>query len=361
MSQTAVLVWLSASLVTGASGASATPAASGLPTFRADLDAFAQARLLRLEAPRENVASFAASAYAPDVVAQVESSLEEARNAAGSLEQSRALLALERAEGLLREHAELPQSAWLMAEILELSADVERTAPDGADAEQALRQRAAVLEGPRAAPFSDREAGVDAELDPKAPASISAHVQGLEADDTLEWDGIEQHAPFSTVPGEHHARVARHGRLLWAGWTRVAAASGASDAQVRLPVPETIACSLDDVGQSQFVDGRALPAPHARCASYVLARPRSAGGVEIAVCERDSCGPITIWERAGKSAPAQARADKRQLWPYAVVITAGALALTGVALWRAGVFDRPAASTKENWVYTGQSLTSFAF
>ena len=367
MSQTAVLVWLSASVSfsfgsIGSLGSTGSGSNGALPTFRADLDAFAQARLLRLEAPRENVASFRASAYAPDAVAQVESSLEEARNAAGSLEQSRALLALERAERLLRDHAELPQSAWLMAEILELSADVESTAPDGADAERALRERAAVLEGPRATPFSDREAGdVASELEPKPAATIALHLQGLEADDILEWDGIERQAAFSTAPGEHHARVARNGRLLWAGWTRVTADSGASVAQLRLPVPETVACSLDDVGQSRFVNGRALPAPHARCTSYVLARGRGAGGIEVAVCERDSCGPITIWDHARKSAHAVGPRDKKQIWPYAVAITAGALALTGVALWRAGVFDRPAASTKENWVYTGQSLNGFAF
>ena len=89
MSQTAVLVWLSA--------------ASVLPTFRADLDGFAQSRFVRLEAPRQNAAPYQlrASAYAPDAVAQVESSLEEARNSAASLEQSRALSALERADHLL--------------------------------------------------------------------------------------------------------------------------------------------------------------------------------------------------------------------------------------------------------------------
>ncbi len=151
MSQTAVLVWLSASSV--------------LPTFRADLDAFAHSRLLRLEAPPANAAPYhadaaaTASAYAPDAVAQIESFLEEARNAVASLEQGRALGALERAERVLREHPELPQSAWLMAEILEQSAELENSAPDGADAANALRKRAAALEGPRAAPFSDRARG----------------------------------------------------------------------------------------------------------------------------------------------------------------------------------------------------------
>ncbi|MET0790181.1 MAG: hypothetical protein ABW061_01555, partial [Polyangiaceae bacterium] len=330
MSQTAVLVWLSASSF--ASGAS-----SDLPTFRADLDAFAQARLIRLEAPRENAASFRASAYAPDAVAQVESSLEEARNAAGALEQSRALAALERADHVLREHAELPQSAWLMAEILELSADVESTAPEGADAERALRKRAAALEGPRAAPFSDRAA---LELEPEAPIAIE--LQGLEPGDALEWDGVQRPTAFSAVPGEHHARVLRNGRLLWAGWTRVP--NGANAAELRLPVPETVACSLDDVGQGRFVGSRAVPAPHARCESYVLARAHPSGGIEAAVCERQTCGSIVIWERAKAGASSVAPADKKRVWPYAVAVAAGALAVTGVVLWRTGVFDRPQAS-----------------
>jgi hypothetical protein len=335
MSQTAVLVWLSAS--------------SLLPTFRADLDAFAQARLFRLSAPGENAAALNAKAYAPDAVAQIESSLEEARNAAGALEQSRALAALERAEHVLRDHAELPQSAWLMAEILELSADVESTAPDGADAERALRQRAAALEGPRAAPFSDH-AAADAELPVGSPVSVRA--QGLEPDDILEWDGVQSAHSFNAEPGEHHARVARNGRLLWAGWARVVA--GTVDTPLRLPVPPTVACSGDDIGHGRFEAGRAVAAPHARCESYVLARARPTGGIEAAVCEREACGAVSLWERPKPSLKASVTSDKAHLWPYAIAATAGALAVTGVVLWRAGVFDRPAASNSEFWVYNPQ-------
>jgi hypothetical protein len=325
MSQTAVLVWLSAG--------------SLLPTFHADLDAFAQSRLVRFEAPRENAAAFHASAYPPDVVAQVESSLEEARNATASLEQSQALAALERADHLLREHPELPQSAWLMAEVLELSADVENTAPDGADAATVLRQRAAALEGPRAVPFSDHALGSEVGA---APAHLIT-VNGLEPGDALEWDGIEAPSPVTTAPAEHHARVLRSGRLLWAGWARV----GEADTQLRLPVPETVACSPDDIGQGRFVGGRAVPAPHARCDSYVLARARSGGGIEAAQCERDSCGQVVIWEHPSVAA---AHERPKKVWPYAVAISASALAVTGLVLWRAGVFDREGASTTSVWV-----------
>ena len=326
MSQTAVLVWLSA--------------ASSLPTFHADLAAFAQSRLLRFEAPRENAAAFRASAYAPDVVAQVESSLEEARNATASLEQSQALAALERADHLLRDHPELPQSAWLMAEILELSADVENTAPGGADAATALRQRAAALEGPRAVPFSDRAPGSEV----AATAGHLVAVNGLEPADALEWDGIEAPSPVTTAPGEHHARVLRSGRLLWAGWAKI----GDTETQLHLPVPETVACSPDDIGQGHFAGGRAVPAAHARCDSYVLSRARSGGGIEAAVCERESCGKVVIWEHPGS--PAAVHDAPKKLWPYTVALSAGALAVTGLVLWRAGVFDRPDASSTSVWV-----------
>ena len=334
MSQTAVLVWLSASAIS--------------PGFRADLDAFAQSRLLRLEAPRENAASFAAPAYAPDVVAQIEVLLEEARNATASLEQSRALAALEHADRLLHEHPELPQAAWLMAEQLELTADVESTAPDGASASATLRTRAATLEGARATPFSDHASGVE----PQAPASHPVSADGVEPGDTLEWDGVHTGPELSTAAGEHHVRVSRNGRLLWAGFVVV----GENALRVRLPVPETPACSLDDIAAGHFAEGRALAAPHARCESYVLARGRADGGIDAALCEREVCGKVVVWQ------PAMSRSDGAAAaghgWPrwatYTVIASAGVLA-TGLVLWRAGVFDRPApgpAST--NFIYMGQ-------
>ncbi len=334
MSQTAVLVWLSASAIS--------------PGFRADLDAFAQSRLLRLEAPRENAASFAAPAYAPDVVAQIEVLLEEARNATASLEQSRALAALEHADRLLHEHPELPQAAWLMAEQLELTADVESTAPGGVNAGGALRSRAAALEGARATPFSDHAAS--AEL--AAPTAHAISADGVEPDDTLEWDGVRAGPQLTTLPGEHHVRVSRNGRLLWAGFVVVAE----NAPRVRLPVPETPACSLDDIGAGRFAEGRALAAPHARCESYVLARGRADGSIDAALCERDACGKVVVWQsslaQVGKAAVVE------HGWPrwatYTVIASASVLA-TSLVLWRAGVFDRPAPGpATTNFIYMGQ-------
>jgi hypothetical protein len=91
-----------------------------------------------------------------------------------------------------------------------------------------------------------------------------------------------------------------------------------------------------------------VAAPHARCDSYVLSRARSGGGIEAALCERESFGKVAIWEHPSSTG---ARHDTpKKVWPYTVVLSAGALAITGLVLWRAGVFDRPDATTTSVWV-----------
>jgi hypothetical protein len=345
MSQTAVLVWLSAS--------------SLLPTFRAELEGYAHGRLLRLEAPRESAAAPRAvpSAYAADVVAEIEALLEEARSANASLEPARALAALARAERLVREHPELPQAAWSMAEVLQLSADVEGSAPGGADAARALAQRAEALAGPRVAPFSDQ--APNAPLPATAPAARALRVRGLGPTDALEWDGVATSATLEASPGEHHARVTRNGRLLYAGWVNV----GKDDGELALPVPETVPCSVDDIGQSRIEGGRAIPAPHARCDSYVVARALAGAnrGIEAALCERERCGDLATYRRA--AVPVRASSNERQktYWPYAVAAGAGALAITGIVLWRAGAFDRGDGGTRETWTYSGPSPQPLGF
>jgi len=233
-----------------------------------------------------------------------------------------------------------------MAEIFEQSAEVEDSAPTGADAAHAFRQRAAALEGPRAAPFADRAPTPERESGTIPMQQV--RVEGLEPGDTLEWDGVRTQSELRTAAGEHHVRVARRGRLLWAGWTTLAA-----DAQrIGLPVPETVACSMDDVGRGYFAAGRAVAAAHARCDSYVLARPHTGGGIEAALCEREQCGKVVVWQHL-QGENASAERSKKAVWPYAIAASVGALALTGIALWRAGVFDRAEPSTRETWVFNG--------
>jgi len=44
-----------------------------------------------------------------------------------------------------------------------------------------------------------------------------------------------------------------------------------------------------------------------------------------------------------------------------VAASAGALAITGVALWRFGAFDRAEAPSKEVWVWSGQQALGLRF
>jgi hypothetical protein len=244
---------------------------------------------------------------------------------------------------LLREHPELPQSAWLMAEQLELTADVESTAPDGANASVALRRRAAVLEGLRATPFSDHAASPELE----APQLRALNAEGPEPGDSLEWDGMRSGPTFTTATGEHHVRVSRSGRLLWAGWVTVAA----NAARIRLPVPEIPACSLDDIGAGHFEGDHVVAAPAARCASYVLARARAGVGIEAALCEREVCGKVVVFKYRAPTAAADYGWPR---WATYTAVAAGVVA-TGLVLWRAGAFDRPQPGTMTVVTYMGQA------
>jgi len=307
---------------------------------------------VRLEAPRENAPSFHNAAYAPDAVAEVESLLEEARSATASLEPGRALDALERSAALIHAHPELPQAAWLLAEELELRADIEGSAPEGAGSARTLRERAAALEGARATPFSDRATNVEL----PSPPTHTLTPEGLEANDLLEWDGVSSMSPLESAAGEHHARVLRAGRLLWAGWVNVRD----GETRVHLSVPESPPCSPDDLGAPRLAGGRAFPGRGTRCESYVLASARSGGGIEAALCERDVCGNVVIFQH-GAHAPRAAVSERN--WPrwatYSLVAAGGVLA-TGVVLWRAGVFDRKDPGTSVSLTYMGQQRPSAA-
>jgi hypothetical protein len=61
-----------------------------------------------------------------------------------------------------------------------------------------------------------------------------------------------------------------------------------------------------------------------------------------------------IWEHPQPSAAAVPTAKQKSIWPYAVAASAGALAITGIALWQAGVFTRSEPTSHEVWVFNGQ-------
>ena len=67
-----------------------------------------------------------------------------------------------------------------------------------------------------------------------------------------------------------------------------------------------------------------------------------------------------IWESANERAEL-APTKKKTIWPYAVAASVGALAVTSIALWRAGVFDRAEPASREVWIWNGQKQMALGF
>jgi hypothetical protein len=176
-------------------------------------------------------------------------------------------------------------------------------------------------------------------------------VQGLEARDRLEIDGraIEGRTP-TLATGQHHVRVVRAGRLLFAGW--VTLGEGAS--ALRLAVPAVTPCSAEDFSGYRVLPTRAVAAPGTRCARWVLAAP-AARGLRFADCFADRCGPFVSLTVAGKHAilpPQPQREQPSRALINAAFVGAAVVAGTAIVLWQIGAFDEGEPG-RTQWSYGG--------
>lgn len=298
---------------------------------QADLEAWARARLVEI---REPEADRPGLGYSAETAAQIEADLEAARLAFATLDDERGKARLAAAERALRAAPGLPQAAWLLAETLDIQADVAARAGDAALAAR-LSERARILEGQRAPSFGEPSAGAAA-----TPPPPVVRVTGLEQGDQLYWNAVLGSHRVRAAAGEHHARVVRRGRAVWAGWVNVA--PGART--VALPVPAPTTCSIDDLAGARVVGERAVARPGTRCDRWALARPAAGGGIEIASCEGARCGPLVHWERGYGSiydGPPQPRAARGGLptWATIALAGAGAVLIGGAIAWQAGAFE----------------------
>lgn len=336
MSVALVLIWLGS--------------AASRRAHQPDLDAWAGSRVVELRAPPPNEP--AGAQYDRGLVAEIENQIDQARIAAGSLDVRGALRDLDHVERLLRTHPELPQSAWLMAERLRLEADLYSRQPDGAGRAAELNERANALEGPRAESYTVQAEARrhEARGALRSPPPARLRVTGVRQHDRVYADGVLAGATLKLVPGEHHVRVVRGGRGVWAGWVRVQR----GQTSLALPVPEPVACSRDDIGSVAIRAERVLAPPDAECGAWAVAQAAEGGGVDVATCHGASCGPLLPWEKSfGRdyTGPAQI-VPKPPGTPWTVYVLAGvgALALTGLVLWRAGTFESPAPG-QTTWRY----------
>ncbi|HVU04732.1 MAG TPA: hypothetical protein VHE30_23430 [Polyangiaceae bacterium] len=334
MSAKIVLVWL---------GATAT-----YPGHEADLSGWAESRIATLEEPAPE-ARLEPAAAGDEIATEVESLLENARTASYA-DPRAAETALSSAELLLKGNPALPQAAWLMAETCRAHAAlVKKEDPELA---AILDRRAEILEGTRATAFGEeglvpRSAGpapsvragnTGADSAPSPPVPLRGPLAG----DDVEIDGASSTEPRMLAAGEHHVRVLRRGRLAWAGWV------SAESEPVEIALPPVVPCSETDFDGVRFVGSR-VEIPHRiLCPNWAVARDAGETRIEIARCERSSCGTLLPWSRAwGKEleGPMQPPGEPppSHAWISWTVVSVVAATAAGILLVRSGAFDREGA------------------
>jgi len=249
------------------------------------LAAWAEARGVRLAVPSE--APLPPIHPSPALAEAVEAELDRAKDAITSQDGALADASLRRAEGVLRLHPELPQAAWLLAEVWRARASRYRL--------------------------------------------LAPH------DNSVTLDGIPTSTRLSAPPGDHQVRVAYDGTLVWAGWVPLGQGPLA-----RVSLPRATPCSRADLGRSRFQGERAI-ANDVTCGEWVLVAEDKTVPDELAlaVCSGEACGPVLRWH-VGPLSPIvpdwRARAQPWPPWATWAVVGASVLVVTGATLAATGVF-----------------------
>jgi hypothetical protein len=274
---------------------------------------------------------------------RAERELERAREAIASLDGDAAERALARAEAIVRDHPELPQAAWLRAEIDRAWATrYMRIEPRDEARAASAWQDAEARDGGRVPGVGE----VAAPHRPKIPATIVVHgARGRAV--TVRVDGVVVAAsakggdsyPFEVPAAEHQVVVYVDGEPAFAQWVSIAGAS----ARVDVGLGEAGACD-----QGAFANVTRDPERvHARgvsCDRWVAAVPgERRGSVLVARCERDACGPVLEWRvEPATGAPPQPAAAAHPAWPAWATWTlvgVGAAAAGTVAIVASGALE----------------------
>ena len=277
--------------------------------------------------------------------ANAEKELERAREAISANDADTAERALARVEGLLREHPELPQAAWLRAEVERTwSARWLRVEPRDDGRARVAWENAQALDGGRVPGIGETS------FPPRPVLKTTIVVQGeLGSRLALWFDGVplgpgEKDARravyrVEVAPAEHHVLATSDGRVVFASWVAIAG----RDPTARVIVSEVGACGRDRFADVRHAGGQ-LQADGVTCPRWIAAVPGDKrGSVLVARCERDACGPLLEWrvERLPAYGPPQPHRNLAG-WPSWATWTLagiGAATATTMALNATGVFE----------------------
>jgi hypothetical protein len=248
------------------------------------LKSWSQARGIQLSPPGPAIAP--ALPTDPSTAEVVESMLERARDSIAGRDGEDAERALTSAESVLRAHPELPQAAWLMAEVERAkAARWRRLTPADAEAAAGAWLRAEALDG-------GRVPGVGEEGSSQHPLEATITLE-LSHEETQPWlDGeLVRSGSVATRAGPHALLVTWDGTPVWAAW--IDAPAGHST--VHVSIPEAPACSAGDVSRAH-VTGDAIDARRVQCRAWIAvlggAKP---GSLRVVVCAANRCGSILAW------------------------------------------------------------------
>ncbi|HEX8789427.1 MAG TPA: hypothetical protein VF765_00645 [Polyangiaceae bacterium] len=308
------------------------------------IESWARSRGVVLAAPGEGRTP--TLAVDPKVAEDVESLLDRARDAIGAREGDSADRAIDTADAMLRAHPELPQGAWLMAEVERARSARERRVPpvDDAAADRAWARAEAIDGG--------RVAGLGEQASASHPAAATIAIEVSPPDARVWLDGAAVRAgAVDTHAGPHLLVATWNGAPVWAQWVDTPAGSSA----VRIVAPVAPACSIDDVSRAAVRDG-AVDAAGVRCPAWVAAAPASpasapaADGVLFATCEHEHCGPLLAWHPAASipwQPPPEHRAGGWPTWAtWGLVGLGGAVVATTVAIVASGALKPAPTATQ---------------
>lgn len=307
---------------------------------------------------------------------RVEKELVRAREAIAALEADAAERALARAEALLHEHPELPQAAWLRAEVhRSWAARWTRIEPRDDQRAQLAWQDAEALDGGRVAgvgevAFTPRPRTAALLTVQGAPGRrVVARFDGSELAGATSADGVIAY-PLEVPAAEHQLVVTLDGDAVFASWVSIAAGSpGTPRPTIPVRIGDDGPCTASALsGVSLAGTSRAartsrepgeVRAPGVTCDRWVAAAPSERrGAVLVARCAGSTCGSFVEWRSDGgllASAPGDSRApDSREglpAWATWTAIGVGAVAAATIAVIATGVLEtRP---TEERFVAGG--------
>lgn len=278
----------------------------------------------------------------PKVASEVDDLLDRARDALAADDGADVDRTLSKADALLRAHAELPQAAWLMAEVERARAvRWRRIAPFDPEAADRAWKRADALDGGRRPSIA--ELGLEGRAD-AASVEVTGWLDGAEQ----AWiDGEPTGKHLDTRAGPHAAVVTWAGDPVWAEWRDVRPGPSVMTLDPLRAPP----CSSADVSAAR-VEGDRVAGDAVRCSRWVavVPAPTPPGAVRVALCAGGGCGPLVEWRLpvpwVEPRPVAAAPASRWPAWATWTVVGAGAAVAAGTAALLASALRTPPAETR---------------